>query len=150
MFGIGFSELILILVVALVVFGPDKLPEVGKTMGKTVKEFKSAVNRIDSEIKKEVNTVSEAAGMSETIKDLNKDLKQAEGVMKGFDKELKDINSINPLKNEINDLNKGLKQAENIMKGFDKELKDINSINPLKSTASTDTNLPKTDKANNE
>ena len=46
MFGIGFSELILILVVALVVFGPDKLPEIGKTLGKTVKEFNRAAWKI--------------------------------------------------------------------------------------------------------
>lgn len=70
MFGIGFSELILILVVALVVFGPDKLPEIGKTLGKTVKEFNRAVNKIDSQIKNEVNNVAETAGMEDTIKDL--------------------------------------------------------------------------------
>ena len=128
MFGIGFSELVLILVVALVIFGPDKLPEVGKTMGKTIKEFKAAVNKIDSEIKKEVNDVAQATGMDETLKDL----KQAEQSLKGIDKNLKDISKINPLKNEMDDLSQDLKKAENAMKGFDKELKDINKIDPLK------------------
>ena len=128
MFNIGFSELILILVVALVIFGPDKLPEVGKTMGKTIKEFKAAVNKIDSEIKKEVNDVAQATGMDETLKDL----KQAEQSLKGIDKNLKDISKINPLKNEMDDLSQDLKKAENAMKGFDKELKDINKIDPLK------------------
>ena len=69
MFGIGFSELILILVVALVVFGPDKLPEIGKTLGKTVKEFNRAVNKIDSQIKNEVNNVAETAGMERYERD---------------------------------------------------------------------------------
>ena len=128
MFGIGFSELVLILVVALVIFGPDKLPEVGKTMGKTIKEFKAAVNKIDSEIKKEVNDVAQATGMDETLKDL----KQAEQSLKDIDKNLKDISKINPLKNEMDDLSQDLKKAENAMKGFDKELKDINKIDPLK------------------
>lgn len=132
MFGIGFSELILILVVALVIFGPEKLPEIGKTMGKTVKEFKAAVNKIDSEIKKEVNDVAQASGMSETMQEMNQDLKKAESAMKGFNAELKDINTINPLKSEIDDLNKDLKKAESAMKGFNKELKDISQINPLK------------------
>ncbi|MCL4514621.1 MAG: twin-arginine translocase TatA/TatE family subunit [Firmicutes bacterium] len=44
MFGIGVPELILILVVALIIFGPAKLPEVGKAIGRSITEFKRAVN----------------------------------------------------------------------------------------------------------
>ena len=44
MFHLGASELILILVIALVVFGPGKLPEVGKAIGKAFKEFRQATN----------------------------------------------------------------------------------------------------------
>ncbi|HLR01485.1 MAG TPA: twin-arginine translocase TatA/TatE family subunit [Virgibacillus sp.] len=40
--SIGFPSLILILVVALIIFGPSKLPEIGKAAGRTLKEFKSA------------------------------------------------------------------------------------------------------------
>ncbi|MBL0389210.1 twin-arginine translocase TatA/TatE family subunit [Tumebacillus sp. ITR2] len=40
--NIGFPGLILILVLALIIFGPNKLPEIGKAFGKTLKEFKSA------------------------------------------------------------------------------------------------------------
>jgi len=42
MFNLGMSELVLILVIALVVFGPGKLPEVGKALGKGIQEFKRA------------------------------------------------------------------------------------------------------------
>ena len=52
MLNIGPTELILILGVALVIFGPGKLPELGQTLGKTIREFKSAVNNIDEDIKK--------------------------------------------------------------------------------------------------
>ena len=44
MFGIGIPELLLILVIGLIVFGPGKLPEIGKALGKSMHEFKDAVN----------------------------------------------------------------------------------------------------------
>lgn len=44
MFSFSTPELVLILVIALVVFGPGKLPEVGKAVGKSLNEFKRAMN----------------------------------------------------------------------------------------------------------
>jgi len=44
--SIGFPSLILILIVALIIFGPSKLPEIGKAAGRTLKEFKSATKGI--------------------------------------------------------------------------------------------------------
>ncbi|EHM38674.1 twin-arginine translocase TatA/TatE family subunit, partial [Anaeroglobus geminatus] len=42
MFNIGMSEMILIFIVALIVFGPDKLPEIARTLGKSARELKKA------------------------------------------------------------------------------------------------------------
>ena len=42
MFGIGIPELIVVLVICLIVFGPGKLPSVGASIGKAIKEFKKA------------------------------------------------------------------------------------------------------------
>lgn len=53
MFGIGPWELVLILVIALVVFGPGKLPEVGKALGNGLKEFRKASESIKEEVRKE-------------------------------------------------------------------------------------------------
>ena len=46
--SIGIPELILILVIALVIFGPGKLPEIGKAVGKSIREFRSASNENDT------------------------------------------------------------------------------------------------------
>ncbi len=43
---IGFQELLLILGVALLIFGPAKLPEIGKAFGKTVSEFRNAAKEV--------------------------------------------------------------------------------------------------------
>jgi sec-independent protein translocase protein TatA len=53
MFGLGTTELIIILVLALVIFGAGKLPEVGASLGKGIKNFKKGISSIDDEIKKE-------------------------------------------------------------------------------------------------
>lgn len=50
MFGLlpnfGVTELVIILVVALIIFGPGKLPELGKSLGKGIREFRSATREI--------------------------------------------------------------------------------------------------------
>lgn len=46
---IGASELILVLAIALVIFGPSKLPEIGKAFGKSIREFKDNVNKVSEE-----------------------------------------------------------------------------------------------------
>ncbi|MDY0236876.1 MAG: twin-arginine translocase TatA/TatE family subunit [Gudongella sp.] len=48
---LGSSELILILAIALVIFGPSKLPEIGKSLGRALSEFKSGASKITEELK---------------------------------------------------------------------------------------------------
>lgn len=50
MFNLGPTELIIILVIALVIFGPGKLPDLGKALGKSINEFKKASNGVKKEI----------------------------------------------------------------------------------------------------
>jgi sec-independent protein translocase protein TatA len=51
---IGFPELIVIFVIALIVFGPRKLPELGRSLGKSLAEFKRASNELRSTLDEEI------------------------------------------------------------------------------------------------
>ena len=51
---IGIQELVLILIIALVIFGPKKLPELGRSVGKALAEFRRASNEIKQSIEKEL------------------------------------------------------------------------------------------------
>ena len=70
--NIGPTELIVVLIVALVIFGPGKLPELGQMLGKGIREFKGAINNIDEDIKKDLadlkNDVKDAVKVDVTEK----------------------------------------------------------------------------------
>ena len=57
--SIGIPGLILILVIALIIFGPSKLPEIGRAFGNTLKEFKKATNDLISNDKEEKTNFGE-------------------------------------------------------------------------------------------
>ena len=64
MFGIGTTEILVILLVALIVIGPSKLPEIAKTLGKAFSEFK----RVTSDVKKTIDKEIEKIEAEEMIK----------------------------------------------------------------------------------
>jgi len=55
--NIGIPGLILILIVALIIFGPSKLPEIGKAAGDTLREFKKSTKDLTSDVTDEVEDV---------------------------------------------------------------------------------------------
>lgn len=67
MFGIGGGELIFIILIILMLFGSDKIPDIARTMGKTMRQLKDATNDIKSEIQKG----AEANGIDPSLMDIS-------------------------------------------------------------------------------
>ena len=64
--GIGAPELVIILVIVLVIFGPKKLPQLGKSIGDTLKAFRSSTKEDDDEELEESKSTEEKAEAKET------------------------------------------------------------------------------------
>ncbi len=91
MFGsLGMPELLLILVIALIVFGPKKLPEVGRSLGKAMREFKRTTEEIKGKFEEQIN--------AEEFKDIKNDLADIK----------KEVSGTLELPNEIKDLTRDL------------------------------------------
>ena len=88
-FGIGPLELILILIIGLLIFGPQKLPQIGREVGKALLSLKKASMDLTTGIEKEMDEIKKEVRDIDSEKDL-------EDVKKGlahFKKELEDIKS---------------------------------------------------------
>jgi len=67
--SLGMQEILVIFILALIVFGPRKLPELGKTLGKGLAEFKRASNELKQTWEEEVRLDKEKEAMSQILKD---------------------------------------------------------------------------------
>ena len=73
MFGIGMPELIIILAIALIVIGPKKLPDLAKSIGRAIREFKKAT----SEFKETLQIDEDLTDVKKAFDGLNKDIKDS-------------------------------------------------------------------------
>ncbi len=73
MFGIGMPEMLVILAIALIVIGPKKLPDLAKSLGRAMREFKKAT----SEFKESIQLEGELSDVKETFNDISDEVKGA-------------------------------------------------------------------------
>jgi sec-independent protein translocase protein TatA len=86
MFGsIGPMELVLIFVIALLVFGPKKLPEIGRSVGKALREFKKTSDEIKGRIEEEI----EASEIKDIRKDIQSSVDDIKSGVKSFQDDIK-------------------------------------------------------------
>jgi Tat protein translocase TatB subunit len=77
MFDIGLQELIVIFVVALIVFGPKRLPEIGKSLGKGLAELKRAMEDVKQQVNSEVGDLKDPLDLKNQLY-MNKDAPSAQ------------------------------------------------------------------------
>lgn len=101
MFGIGMPELIIIFVIALIIIGPKKLPDLARALGKGMAEFRKATN----EIKSNLDMEDELKGIEEELTD------SVSGMIHEAEMEEKDDTTVEPDKEEGK--NNGTEKKEN-------------------------------------
>lgn len=117
MFGIGGSEFIFIIFIAIMLFGADKIPEVARALGKGMQQLKNATEDIKSEIHKTaadngLDTNSLTGGFSEEInkvkENFNKMIENSNDSSFGLDKITQGVNTeINKVKEDIETIGDG-------------------------------------------
>ncbi|MEB3249489.1 MAG: TatA/E family twin arginine-targeting protein translocase [Microcystaceae cyanobacterium] len=77
-FGIGLPEMMVILVIALLIFGPKKLPEIGRSLGKALRGFQDASKEFENEFKRESQNLENSVTMQASLEGEKELAKKAE------------------------------------------------------------------------
>jgi TatA/E family protein of Tat protein translocase len=131
MFGIGMPELLLILAIALIIIGPKKLPDLAKSLGRTMREFKKATN----EFKETIQIDEDLSDVKKAFDDLGDDIKDSVNLKASSEFERPDESETAEKKEDKADEGgkdaEGEDKIENVKQAFD-ELKDTESASSKK------------------
>ena len=95
MFGLGAMEILIILVIAFLLFGPKELPEIGKQIGKAVKGFKETSEDLRQSVEPEINMITQE--LKSVEQDFESSMKDAEEQIKGATDEVTESGSSRPV-----------------------------------------------------
>ena len=131
MFGIGMPELLLLLAIALIVIGPKKLPDLAKSLGRAMREFKKATN----EFKETIQIDEDLSDVKKAFDDLGDDIKESVSLKKDTaefkrpDESQSDKDPVDEKEKDAEDAVKENKEdkLENVKPAFD-ELKATDPI----------------------
>ena len=85
---IGMQELIIIFVIALIVFGPRKLPQLGKSLGRSIAEFKRASNELRSTLEQEIRVEETRKEIMDPIETFNSEAEEVIKVASNFETDI--------------------------------------------------------------
>jgi TatA/E family protein of Tat protein translocase len=96
MFGLGAGEILIILVIAFLLFGPKQLPEVGRQVGKAVRGFKETADDLRKSVEPEINLIQQEVKMVE--QDFQASMKEAEQEIENITKSPESASDANATK----------------------------------------------------
>ena len=151
MFGIGMPEMLVILALALIIIGPKKLPDLAKSLGRAMREFKKAT----SEFKETIQLESELSDVKETFNDISDEVKDAVDLNLKHEKQKADKNGSDNEKSEEKDNEDepesddfgNLKQLKKEFDNLDTHTETSQKDETMMQDASPDTDDDKKDKA---
>jgi sec-independent protein translocase protein TatB len=123
MFGMGFSEILLVAVIAILFLGPDKLPEAMVQVAKFFKSFKSSINEAKSTIEQEVR-------MQDLKEEALEYKKKLEGAATTVKKELS-FDELEEIKSSTKDISESIKELKDDAKKTQEIIKDPMSTNRI-------------------
>ncbi|MDT8316732.1 MAG: twin-arginine translocase TatA/TatE family subunit [bacterium] len=113
MFGVGIPELLVIMIIALIVIGPEKLPDIAKTLGKAFYEFKNVIDGVKTSMEEEQKEIKES--LDSPVKTASIE-KKGESLMQEYEDAIlnkskdKKVNKVS--KSKEADKNKDIKETE--------------------------------------